>query len=168
MTEAQAKRMWEAAWTQGYDEGINQIRNEYTKVVEDFNNLLENYNNLLALSDNKNLQNKIQEEKVFLQSVVEIKNDTFTRYGVKLTSYGISSISNDGWFDFNFDLEGNLLEDTCFYVKINCYDENNNLIKTDKELITPDDFAGFDSCIIHLQEDALAFQTKKIIVFFTK
>ncbi|WP_027728635.1 hypothetical protein [Treponema sp. C6A8] len=168
MTEKEGKQVWDAAWEAAWNEAMKQSQEQYNELVDQYNSLLDDYNQLLEKTQNNNETEDFNPEEIkkYLKSIVEIKQPTFDSFAIKLTNFAFSQIEDDGWFEFNYELEGQLEESV--YIKLNFYDEDNNLLYTDKDFICNDDFSGFDTSTIALHEKNLAFNTKKILVYVTK
>ena len=108
----------------------------------------------------------VQELRNHLKESVEIKEKTFEHFNLKLSNIGFSSFDDDGWFNVILEVES-LNEESLqssVYLKANFYDSDNNILATGSTLIT-EDFSGFDTFSLVMQEDNLAFDINKIILY---
>ncbi len=105
-----------------------------------------------------------------LKDNTELILTTFEKVGLKVTNVGYCSIDDRGWMDLLVEVEvasGRDLEDDVI-VKANFYDGSGSVIFSDEEEIFCDDFLGFDTIHMVMQEDRLAFDARKVKIYAAK
>lgn len=102
-----------------------------------------------------------------LKGIVEIKESTFSRLGLKISNIGFSDFNDDGWFSVIFEIESEnqLLKNVV--IKANFYDVVNNIIANVEDYVFADSFSGYDTKSIFVAKYGLSFDTERIMIFAT-
>ena len=105
-----------------------------------------------------------------LNKNVDVVGATFDKYNLQVISYGFCGINEDnGWMQMLIEVAtkpGEELEDD-ISVKANFYDANNTIIFSYEDEIYAEDFSGYDTLHLYLNEDNLAFDTAKVRLYAT-
>lgn len=104
-----------------------------------------------------------------LRKNIDILDNTFEKYELEVLSVGIANVDEDGWFQVVIEILKKNSEklDVSLDIKVNCYDED-GIISSNSKILFAEDFSGYDTLVIHFQEDNLIYKTNKIRVFVTK
>lgn len=104
-----------------------------------------------------------------LRNNIDILDVTFENYDLEVLSVGISGVDEEGWFQVVVEIieKNNEKLNESVSIKVNCYDEE-GIIFSNSITVYADDFSGYDTFNIYLNEDNLIYKTNKIRVFATK
>lgn len=106
-----------------------------------------------------------------LNKNVDVVESTFTQNNLQVISYGFCGIHGDnGWMQLLIEvasIDGASINNSVS-VKANFYDEDNIIIYSYDTELDEDDFAGYDTLHLYLNEDNLAFNTVKCRLFATR
>lgn len=106
-----------------------------------------------------------------LNKNVEVVESTFTQNNLQLISYGFCGISEDnGWMELLIEiatLEGTSINNSVS-VKANFYDGDNIIIYSYDTKVDANDFEGYDTVHLYLNENNLAFNAVKCRLFATR
>lgn len=106
-----------------------------------------------------------------LNKSIEILEMTFDKFNLQVIGYGFCGIQeNNGWMELLIELAltpgENLTEDIA--IKANFYDEDSTIIFSYDNTIDADEFSGYDTIHMYLNEDNLAFNMVKCRIFATR
>ena len=106
-----------------------------------------------------------------LNKNVDVVESTFSQNNLQVISYGFCGINeNRGWMELLIEvatLNGASINNS-ISVKANFYDEDNVIIYSHDAEVDEDDFEGYDTLHMYLNEDNLAFNTVKCRLFATR
>lgn len=106
-----------------------------------------------------------------LNKSTEILEMTFNKFNLQVIGYGFCGIEvHNGWIELLIELTltpGEKLEED-ITIKANFYDEDNTIIFSCDNNIYADDFSGYDTIHMYLNEDNLAFNMVKCRIFATR
>lgn len=106
-----------------------------------------------------------------LNKNVDVVESTFSQNNLQVISYGFCGISeNNGWMELLIEIatiDGTLINDSVS-VKANFYDEDNIIIYSYDTEVDADDFEGYDTLHLYLNENNLAFNAVKCRLFVTR
>ena len=106
-----------------------------------------------------------------LNKCVEVVEATFAKFNLQLLGYGFCGINeSNGWLQLLLEialLPGEKLEDNV-RIKANFYDEENTIIYSDDGYLDTEEFSGYDTIALFLNEDNLRFNMSKCRIFATK
>lgn len=106
-----------------------------------------------------------------LNKCAEVVEATFTKFNLQVLGYGFCGINeNSGWLQLLLEvalLPGEKLEDNV-RIKANFYDEENTIIYSYEDYIDLEEFSGYDTINLCLNEDNLCFNMNKCRIFATK
>lgn len=106
-----------------------------------------------------------------LNKCVEVVEATFAKFNLQLLGYGFCGINEgNGWLQLLLEialLPGEKLEEDV-RIKANFYDEENTIIYSYEGYLDIEEFSGYDTIDLCLNEDNLCFNTSKCRIFATK
>ena len=105
-----------------------------------------------------------------LNKSTEILEVTFDKFNLQVLGYGFCGMNEQGWMQLLVELTstpGEKLRDDVT-IKANFYNEDNEIIFSSDDYIYKDDFTGYDTIKIYLNEDNLAFNMVKCRIFATR
>lgn len=106
-----------------------------------------------------------------LNKSVDIVEVTFKNYHLQLLGYGFCGINeNNGWMELLIEIAsepGEILQEDVD-IKVNFYDEDNIIIYSYSSTLNEEEFSGYDTIHMYLNEDNLAFNTVKCRAFVTR
>ncbi len=106
-----------------------------------------------------------------LNKNVDVVESTFSQNNLQVISYGFCGISeNSGWMELLVEiatLNGTSIINS-ISVKANFYDEDNIIIYSYDTKVDSEDFEGYDTLHLYLNEDNLAFNAVKCRLFATR
>ena len=106
-----------------------------------------------------------------LNKSIEILEMTFDKFNLQVIGYGFCGIQeNNGWMELLIELAltpgEKLTEDIA--IKANFYDEDSTIIFSNDNTIDADEFSGYDTIHMYLNEDNLSFNMVKCRIFATR
>lgn len=143
-----------------YLETIKKLKAKYADLKQKYKTLQDDFDALKnSIPQNGNYNDNYEKLRNYLRSIVEVKQETFRKFGLKLTNFGFSSIDKDSFY-FDFVIEGIYKKN--LEGKINIYNRENQLLKMGWCWIT---CSGFDSFQLFVNEKNLILNAKRIVVF---
>ena len=106
-----------------------------------------------------------------LNKRVDVVESSFDNYGITVVTYGFCKIDEEtGSLDLLVEIEdeSGFGIDQDLHLKVNLYDEDEEIIYSGGEYIYGDDFDGYDTIRIHMDEDGLAFNAVRCRIYMTK
>lgn len=102
-----------------------------------------------------------------LNKNVDVVESTFSQNNLQVISYGFCGISENGSMTLLIEIasiNGNSINSRVD-VKANFYDEDGVIIYSESRTVYEEDFAGYDTLNMYLNEDGLAFNAVKCRLF---
>lgn len=113
----------------------------------------------------------VESLKKQLNKNVDIVEATFEKFHLQLLGYGFCGIdTRSGWMQLLIELAsepGESLQSDV-EIKVNFYDEDNVIIYSYSSGLYEEDFSGYDTIHMRLNEDNLAFNTTMCRIFMTR
>lgn len=102
---------------------------------------------------------------------IEIVNSTFEKNNLQVLGQGFCNIDTEfGTMSLLVEIASinNTKIKQDLFLKVNCYDERNNIIYSTDECIDETSFDGYDTLELCLLDDNLVFKTKKCRIYITR